>query len=222
MTATEIKPLSNRSRALIILLALVLLQLTVPKTDSEALQLSASFYAPVEEIVNFWLPVRQVMASAVEQAADLKTRLQPAARSYKIVSVSSKKAGTSREWPVKGAISSAFGMRRHPVTRRNSFHNGIDIKAHKGTQITCPTDGIVVCAGHAGLLGRLVKVRTGDGKMLDFGHMDKIKCAKGQRVKRGNVIGTVGRSGRATGPHLHFSVLSGGRYMNPIKYLSAR
>jgi murein DD-endopeptidase MepM/ murein hydrolase activator NlpD len=113
-------------------------------------------------------------------------------------------------------------MRRHPVTKKRSFHNGIDIKAKKGTNIVCPTDGVVVSAGYAGLLGRLVKIRTADGKVLYFGHMHKIKCSKGQRVKRGSVIGTVGRSGRATGPHLHFSVRSSGQYMDPMKYLAAR
>ncbi|MBU1106320.1 MAG: M23 family metallopeptidase [Candidatus Riflebacteria bacterium] len=222
MTASEIKPLTNRSRALIILLALVLLQLIVPVNDSEALELSASFYAPVKENFNFWLPARQLLANAVERAEDLRTRLQPVSRTYKIVSVTSKKIVASKDWPVKGAISSAFGMRRHPVTKRNSFHNGIDIKARLGTNIVCPTDGIVVCAAYAGLLGRLVKIRTGDGKMLYFGHMHKLKCIKGQRVKRGNIIGTVGSSGRATGPHLHFSVFSGRHYINPIKYLSAQ
>lgn len=217
--------LGNRSRAVLIILALLLLQLSAPGSESEALSLSALFYTPVEETVNFWAPLKSLMAAtnkhALEFTASLPTEIP--AKTYKIVSVTSKKTvSVDRIWPVKGGISSAFGMRRHPVTQRRSFHNGIDIRARQGTNIVCPTDGIVVCAGRAGLLGRLVKVRTPDGKTLYFGHMHKIKCVKGQKVKQGTVVGTVGRSGRATGPHLHFSVLANGRYMDPIKYLAAK
>lgn len=222
MTSTQ--PFTNRSRALLIILALLLLQISVPRTDSEALCLTASFYTPEDAGYNFWQPMKQLFAATEEKTACLKVSLLPKmpTRTFKIVSVTSTKTTSSRIWPVKGAISSAFGMRRHPVTKRRSFHNGIDIKARKGTSIISPADGVVVCAAHAGLIGRLVKVRTSDGKTLYFGHMNQIKCVKGQRVKRGTLLGTVGRSGRATGPHLHFSVLTGGRYIDPIKYLAAR
>ncbi|EKD82998.1 MAG: peptidase M23 [uncultured bacterium] len=221
---TETQPFTNRGRALLIIVALLLLQLSVPGTDSDTLSLSASFYSPEASTFNFWQPLKTLFAATADKTANLKVAMLPKlpTRTFKIVSVTSTKASSGKIWPVKGAISSAFGMRRHPVTRRRSFHNGIDIKARTGTNIICPADGIVVCAAHAGLIGRLVKVRTGDGKTLYFGHMSKIKCAKGQRVKRGTLLGTVGRSGRATGPHLHFSVLSGGRYINPMKYLAAR
>jgi len=216
---------SNRCRALLIFLALVLLQMSVPRNEISAFDLTASFYKPAEEVLNLWQPIKQLFAATRAKACSIRAQLPEKlpTRTFKIVSVSSKHAATSsRIWPVKGSISSAFGMRRHPVTKRRSFHNGIDIRARKGTSIVSPADGIVVSAGHAGLLGRLVKVRTGDGKTLYFGHMHQIKCIKGQRVKRGSVVGTVGRSGRATGPHLHFSVLSGGRYLDPVKYLAAK
>jgi len=207
------------------MLALVLLQLGAPKNENSAFNLSAAFYQPVEERINFWQPLKQVFAAAGKSASEIRAampaKLPP--KTFKVVSVSSKKVmPASKTWPVRGSISSAFGMRRHPVTKKRSFHNGIDIRAKIGTSIVCPADGIVVSAGHAGLLGRLVKVRTGDGKTLYFGHMHKIKCVKGQRVKRGTIVGTVGRSGRATGPHLHFSVLSSGRYLDPTKYLSTK
>jgi murein DD-endopeptidase MepM/ murein hydrolase activator NlpD len=113
-------------------------------------------------------------------------------------------------------------MRRHPVTTRRSFHNGIDIKAKRGTVIRAPEDGLVVSAGRAGLLGRMVKIKTAKGAYLYFGHMHRIKCKRGQKVSRGQVIGTVGSSGRATGPHLHFSVKLSGKYVNPMKYLPRR
>ncbi len=214
---------TNRCRAILILLALVLLQISVPHSESSALHLSAAFYQPAEESCNFWKPFKQIFTVTSARVSDIKAKLPAPAKTYKIVSVSSNRVvSTSKVWPVKGSISSGFGMRRHPVTKRRSFHNGIDIRARKGTNIVCPADGTVVCAGHAGLLGRLVKVKTGDGKTLYFGHMHQIKCSKGQRVKRGTVLGTVGRSGRATGPHLHFSVLAGGRYLDPTRYLAAK
>ncbi|PKL47819.1 MAG: hypothetical protein CVV42_11800 [Candidatus Riflebacteria bacterium HGW-Riflebacteria-2] len=225
MTHYESQAFSNRSRALLILLALFLLQFISPRNECTAFNLSASFYKPVAENFNFWQPLKQLFAAADSKISDIRAGLPSnlPTKTYRIVSVSSKKVtSASKLWPVKGSISSAFGMRRHPVTKKRSFHNGVDIRAGQGTSIVCPSDGVVVSAGHAGLLGRLVKVKTGDGKILYFGHMHKIKCIKGQRVKRGAVVGTVGRSGRATGPHLHFSVLAGGRYLDPLKYLSAK
>ncbi|KAF1083254.1 MAG: metalloendopeptidase [Candidatus Rifleibacterium amylolyticum] len=219
------KKISNSCRALLIFLSLILLQMSAPQSESSAFNLSAAFYQPVETKINFWKPLKQVFAAASESADEMRAMIPEKlpAKTFRIVSVSSKKVTpASRLWPVRGSISSAFGMRRHPVTKKRSFHNGIDIRAKIGTSIVCPADGIVVSAGHAGLLGRLVKVRTGEGKTLYFGHMHKIKCVKGQRVKRGTIVGTVGRSGRATGPHLHFSVLSGGRYLDPTKYLSTK
>ncbi len=158
--------------------------------------------------------------SRLQQTGLLK-KSQKDGRSFRIVSINSKHSATKHNWPVKGAISSGFGMRRHPVTRRNSFHNGIDIKARQGTSINSPAEGVVVSAGRAGLMGRMVKLRTRAGKILYFGHLHKIKCKKGDQIKRGQLLGTVGSSGRATGPHLHFSVVSAGRFINPLKYLSA-
>jgi murein DD-endopeptidase MepM/ murein hydrolase activator NlpD len=151
-----------------------------------------------------------------------KPELEPA-KTFKIVKVKSKRTASKyMDWPVNGQISSAFGMRRHPVTTLRSFHNGIDIKARRGTNIVAPAAGIVITAGRAGLLGRMVKIKTYSGKYLYFGHLQKISCKKGDKIKSGQVIGTVGASGRATGPHLHFSIKCSGKYLNPIKYLSHR
>jgi murein DD-endopeptidase MepM/ murein hydrolase activator NlpD len=68
----------------------------------------------------------------------------------------------------------------------------------------------------------MVKIKTYSGKYLYFGHLQKISCKKGDKIKSGQVIGTVGASGRATGPHLHFSIKCSGKYLNPSKYLSHR
>lgn len=225
MAKEKYQPLSHGARFFLIVLALILLNCNVPVHSHNALQICADFSLPDLPQTDYLQPVYQLAAAVGSKIADLNSWLNSApsegTRTFKIVKVESRRAGSSFNWPVKGAISSGFGMRRHPVTKRNSFHNGIDIKARQGTSIQSPSDGVVVSAGHAGLLGRLVKIKTRQGRILYFGHMHRIKCKKGQTVRRGQLIGTVGSSGRATGPHLHFSVVTSGKYINPLKYLSA-
>jgi len=221
-------------RFLLILTGLIMLNFNTPVQSSSDISLNADFTFIQQSGPGIFqlgrILVATVSAKASIYQSDLLSRLQKAGllkesdkdgRSFRIVSVSSRHAASKQNWPVKGAISSGFGMRRHPVTRRNSFHNGIDIKARQGTSINSPAEGVVVSAGRAGLMGRMVKVKTGTGKILYFGHLHKIKCKKGDQIKRGQLLGTVGSSGRATGPHLHFSVVSAGRFINPLKYLSA-
>lgn len=219
-------------RFLLILFALVFLQLSVPLQVTEAFCISSDFVFVEKQPdkSNIWADTKDFLQRCIAKLtteADTAIALIPKpapVRSFKIVKTDSRKTDTSSTgyiWPVKGEITSAFGMRNHPVTRKKSFHNGIDIRARQGTSILSPVEGTVVSAGHAGLLGRLVKIRTNSGKTLYFGHMHKIKCLKGQKVSKGCVIGTVGSSGRATGPHLHFSVVSGGKYLNPLSFLSS-
>ncbi len=221
-------------RFLLILTGLIMLNFNTPVQSSSDLALAANFSFIQQAGPGFFQLCRGLLETASSETASYinavvshpqKTGLskgrQKDGRSFRIVSINSKHSAAKHNWPVKGAISSGFGMRRHPVTRRNSFHNGIDIKARQGTSINSPTEGVVVSAGRAGLMGRMVKIRTRTGKTLYFGHLHKIKCKKGDQIKRGQLLGTVGSSGRATGPHLHFSVVSAGRFINPLKYLSA-
>jgi murein DD-endopeptidase MepM/ murein hydrolase activator NlpD len=227
MGISAISHLKNSSRAILIVLSLLLLQLNVPLPSGDmAFTTSADLSLPPDQPFNFWQPVRNSLAAAhasLQQMAEGLAAFPGSNRTFKIVKIESIRRDLVHlqgpQWPVKGSISSPFGMRRHPVTRKHSFHNGIDIRARQGTGISCPADGVVVSAGYAGLYGRLVKVRTSSGKTLYFGHMHRIKCKSGQKVKKGTIIGTVGSSGRATGPHLHFSVAAAGKYLNPLKYL---
>ncbi len=221
-------------RFLLILTGLIMLNFNTPVQSSSDISITADFsFIPqtgpgVFQLCQKFLGsasvetgvYRNMVPSQLPKASSLKEK-QKDRRSFRIVSVDSRHSVAKYNWPVKGAISSGFGMRRHPVTRRNSFHNGIDIKSRQGTSITSPAEGIVVSAGRAGLMGRMVKIKTRAGKTLYFGHLHKIKCKKGDRIKPGQLLGTVGSSGRATGPHLHFSVVSAGRFINPLKYLSA-
>ncbi|MBQ3643301.1 MAG: M23 family metallopeptidase [Candidatus Riflebacteria bacterium] len=214
-------------RVLLILTAIILLQLSVPSTEVHSFSITSEetrLVKPVEVYKSFV----SIMASARTELEEYKKatesiikQTEEAVKTWKIVKVESKKNHSNTVlWPVRGVITSKFGMRVHPVTGNRSFHNGIDIRGKSGTKVLCPTDGIVVDSGWSGALGRMVKVKTSSGHTLCFGHLSKIICKKGQTLSRGQILGTVGCSGRATGPHLHFTVYYRGNYMNPIKYLS--
>lgn len=230
MIKPEKGTLNTTSRCILIFVSILLLQFTVPLPVIEAFSVSSDFSLPEKpKPVDIWKPALNFVKAHTGHIKDFSNNLLAFAannlsrRSFRIVKTESRKNGISQAkylWPVRGEITSAFGMRNHPVTRKKSFHNGIDIKARQGTSILSPTDGVVVSAGYAGLIGRLVKIRTNSGKILYFGHMHRIKCVKGQKVKKGSLIGTVGSSGRATGPHLHFSVVSAGKYLNPLSFLT--
>ena len=214
-------------RVLLIITALVLIHLSVPSTEVYSFSISSEetrLVKPVEvykSIVNIVASAKTEFKVYQQATENLIKQTEEAAKTWKIVKVESKKNKSSGVlWPVKGVITSKFGMRVHPVTGNRSFHNGIDIRGKAGTKVLCPTDGIVVASGWSGALGRMVKVKTTSGHTLCFGHLSKIICKKGQILSRGQVLGTVGSSGRATGPHLHFTVFYRGDYMNPVKYLS--
>ena len=110
-------------------------------------------------------------------------------------------------------------MRTSPFTGRRQFHKGIDIAADFGTPIVAPAAGRVVFAGRKGAMGRTVILEHGWGLRTTYGHMAKASVKKGQRVERGEPIGTVGSTGRSTGPHLHYAVARGGRSVNPRDYV---
>lgn len=214
-------------RVLLIITALILIHLSIPSTEVYSFSISSEetrLVKPVEvykSIVNIVASAKTEFKVYQQATENLIKQTEEAAKTWKIVKVESKKNKSSGVlWPVKGVITSKFGMRVHPVTGNRSFHNGIDIRGKSGTKVLCPTEGIVVDSGWSGALGRMVKVKTTSGHTLCFGHLSKIICKKGQILSRGQVLGTVGSSGRATGPHLHFTVFYRGDYMNPVKYLS--
>lgn len=125
----------------------------------------------------------------------------------------------SFRWPVVGRINSPFGWRRHPITRRKSFHTGIDIKASRGYRIRAAKDGRVVYSGWMGGYGRVVVLSHGGSYSTLYAHCSKLAVRKGQRVNQGQVIAYVGATGRATGPHLHFEVRKNNSPINPLKVL---
>lgn len=124
--------------------------------------------------------------------------------------------------PVPGKkVSSRFGYRRDPILGTKALHAGLDFRAPLGTPIRCTGDGVVVRAGWAGGYGRMVEVRHSGGYITRYGHMKKILVSKGDKVRRGTIIGKSGSSGRSTGPHLHYEVRKDGHPLNPVRYLAA-
>lgn len=108
--------------------------------------------------------------------------------------------------PISGAESSPYGYRRDPFTRRRKLHKGVDYKARRGTPVYAAGPGVVRVARRRGGYGRVVMIEHGHGVETRYAHLQRITVRAGQRVAAGARIGTVGSSGRATGPHLHFEL----------------
>ncbi len=117
--------------------------------------------------------------------------------------------------PVPGAVTSGFGMRRHPILGYRRMHAGMDFKARYGTPIVAVSDGRVSSAGRAGGCGIAVRLAHGGDLSTRYCHMSAMAVRPGQQVRRGQVIGYVGSSGLSTGPHLHYEMYRGGRVINP-------
>ncbi|TAH02910.1 MAG: M23 family peptidase [Sphingobacteriales bacterium] len=116
-------------------------------------------------------------------------------------------------------VASGFGSRIDPVYKTIKFHAGLDFAAPQGTPIYATADGRVTTAGNTGNgFGNHVEINHGYGYETLYGHMFKIKVRSGQVVKRGEVIGWVGSTGKSTGPHLHYEVHKGGRPLDPIYF----
>lgn len=121
--------------------------------------------------------------------------------------------------PVKGIFTSGFGYRSDPLTHGRGVHQGVDIAAAPGQPVLASADGVIVQAGEIGGLGQAVFIAHGFGVTTRYGHMSRIDVRPGQRVKRGDVVGRVGNTGRSTGYHLHYEVRVDGNPVNPLAYI---
>jgi murein DD-endopeptidase MepM/ murein hydrolase activator NlpD len=132
---------------------------------------------------------------------------------------SSRWAATPSIWPVKGWVTSGFGPRVSPFTEKPAWHDGLDIGAAANAPVQAPAQGRVTSVGFDSKLGNVVKLDHGFGIETLYGHLAKALVKEGQRVKRGDVVGLVGSSGLATGPHLHYMVKVNGQTFDPSKYI---
>ena len=122
--------------------------------------------------------------------------------------------------PVEGRYSSPFGLRRFFNEQARKPHSGLDIVANEGTPVRAAADGVVINTGNYFFNGNTVFIDHGQGLITMYCHLNRIDVSDGQQVKRGDLIGGVGSTGRVTGAHLHWSVLLNGTLVNPELFLS--
>ena len=128
-------------------------------------------------------------------------------------------AATPSIWPAHGWLSSSVGRRTDPINGGADFHQGLDISADSGSPVYATADGTVVVAAREGAYGNLITIDHGYGLETRYGHLSKYEVKAGEKIKRGQVVGRVGATGRATGPHLHYEVRVNGRLLNPLQLL---
>ncbi len=118
--------------------------------------------------------------------------------------------------PVPGAITSSFGMRRHPLLGYMRMHSGLDFHAGYGEPIYAVTDGVIAFAGRKGGYGNYIEIAHAGNLTTGYGHMSRFATSSGQRVRQGQIIGYIGSTGLSTGPHLHYEMRRGGIAINPL------
>jgi len=118
-------------------------------------------------------------------------------------------------------MTSSYGMRDHPILRQRKRHNGVDLAAARGTPVYATADGMVGVAKYYGSYGNYVQIEHGGELETRYGHLSSYTVSAGDLVRKGDLIGYVGSTGRSTGPHLHYEVRVDGEPVNPIPYMVA-
>lgn len=156
----------------------------------------------------------KAMDRNVSDLTEKSERLEEFYRDQKILL-----ASTPSVWPVRGYLSASFGNRIDPFTGQKDFHSGIDVSTPNGTKVQAPADGVVISCGKRGGYGNAIVVDHKYGIVTRYGHLDAFNVKPGQRVRRGDVIGFVGNTGRSTAPHLHYEVWVRDQALNPIHFI---
>ncbi len=115
--------------------------------------------------------------------------------------------------------TSGFGWRKDPITGERKIHKGVDFKAHYGEAVYAAGTGTVIFAGVSGGYGNLIQIKHPNGYITMYGHLSKIYVKGGHHVRRGEIIGRVGATGRVTGPHLHFEIRKNGKAIDPLQMI---
>lgn len=128
-------------------------------------------------------------------------------------------AHTPSIWPTKGWLSRGYGKKYDPFTGYRQLHRGLDIANHRGTIVVASASGRIKSVSTKTGLGKLITISHGYGFVTRYGHLSEIQVKRGQRVKRGDVIGLMGSTGYSTGPHLHYEVIRNNKHLNPARYI---
>jgi murein DD-endopeptidase MepM/ murein hydrolase activator NlpD len=129
-------------------------------------------------------------------------------------------AATPSIWPAHGWLTGMFGGRSDPFTGEPGFHQGLDISTEKGNPVFATADGSVESASYTGDYGNLIVLKHAFGLTTRYGHLSSYAVKPGQQVKRGDIIGYVGSTGRSTGAHVHYEILANGKLINPLQLLT--
>lgn len=156
---------------------------------------------------------RVVKKQEIERTVVKKPEAKVVAKGTRTMLASRGSGSGTLRWPVGGVITSRYGY------RGSEFHTGLDIGANHGTGVGAAAGGRVTSAGWQGGYGYMVTIDHGGGLVTRYAHLSQINVSCGQSVSSGQIIGRVGTTGRATGPHLHFEVLVNGSHRNPLNYL---
>jgi murein DD-endopeptidase MepM/ murein hydrolase activator NlpD len=154
------------------------------------------------------------MERNVEDLTERSSRLEEFYQDQKVLL-----ASTPSIWPVSGYLSASFGNRLDPFTGLKDFHSGIDISTPLGTKVQAPADGLVISAHAQGGYGNALVVDHGFGIQTRYAHLAGFNARPGQRVRRGDVLGFVGSTGKSTAPHLHYEVWVRDQAQNPIQFI---
>jgi murein DD-endopeptidase MepM/ murein hydrolase activator NlpD len=170
------------------------------------------------------LPGSPLRQDVLPQTATIRDKAQKIEDSLKTVEkyVNQQKlqlAATPAIWPTRGILSGVFGNRLHPFTGRYEFHNAVDIATQLGNKIIAPADGIVLVAETRDYYGKMIIIDHGFGYVTRYGHLSGYNVREGQRIKRFDVLGYVGTTGRSNGPHLHYEVRYYEKPMNPLDFI---
>jgi len=193
-------------------------QTEVAKLVSQAEEKQAEVEGIYDEKSNLLSNTRANKNALIYMQKDLEIREAEITRileSYKYGNA----PGDKFMWPVAGFLKSGFGMRRHPILGTMRMHAGIDLVAPNGALVKAGDGGQIIQAGYDGGYGYSIVVYHGGGFATWYAHLSRILVAVGQNVSRGEVIGLVGATGWATGPHLHFEVRINGAAQNPLEWL---